>query len=107
MSGQASARANITAISLAEKCEITTLEEDIYSTGDRITVTDLGQQMPVPRGMPQINNCSYLVEKTSSTTYLIKDITTEDYINSLNFTPYVEGGNLNLDQTIFIYEGDS
>ena len=104
MSGQASARANITAISLASKCEITTLEEDVYSTGDRVTITDLGQQMPVPRGMPQINNYTYLVEKTSSTTYLIKDIITLDYIDSTNFTPYVEGGNLNIDQTTFIYE---
>lgn len=107
MSGQEAVRANITAISVATQCEITVTEEDVYSTGDYVRVTDLGGNMPVKRGMEQINNGLYKVEKTSATTYLIKNIITDENINSLSFTPYVTNGRLNLNQTQFIYEGES
>jgi hypothetical protein len=104
MSGQEAVRATISNISLAQRCEITTVEEDVFSTGNFVRLTDLDGMMPVPRGMDQINNNLYLIDVTGSTTFLIKDPITHDYINSTGFTPYVSGGRVNLDQSSFIYE---
>jgi len=104
MSGQEAVRALISGISLDERCEITTTEEDLFSTGDYVRLTDLDGMMPTPRGMDQLNNNLYLIYVTSSTTFLIKDPITHDYINSTGFTPYVSGGRVNLDHTNFTYE---
>lgn len=104
MSGQIPVRAFISGISLAKRCEITIFEEDVFSTGNYVRLTDLDGMMPVPRGMDQINNNLYLIEVTTSTTFLIKDPITHDYIDSTEFTPYVSGGRVNLDHKTFIYE---
>ena len=105
MSGQEAVRAYISAISLAERCEITTVEEDVFSSGNFVRLTDLNGMMPTPRGMVQINNKLFLIEVTGSTTFLIKDPITHQYINSTGYTPYVSGGRVNLDHTSFTYEG--
>lgn len=107
MSGQAVVRADISGVSLAEKCEITTSTAHGLSTGNWIRVTDLGNCGPATdRGMNQINNKEYTVYVTSSTTFQIKNPITDEYINSTDFTPWVAGGQINLEQTSFQYEGD-
>jgi hypothetical protein len=106
MSGQAVLRVGISAITLADRCEITTDEEHGLVTGNQIRVTDLNGRIPVPRGFDQINNRRYDVVVNSTTTFFIKDVVTGDYIDSTNFTPYVTGGSVNLFQTQFDYEGD-
>ena len=106
MTGQAVLRVGISAISLAEKCEVTTDAVHGLVTGNQIRITDLNGRIPVPRGFDQINNKRYEVVVNSTTTFYIKDVITEEYIDSTNFTPYVTGGSVNLFQTQFDYEGD-
>lgn len=107
MSGQAVVRSNISAVSNAERCEITTASAHGLSTGQFIRVTDLNGMIPVNRGQTQINNNRFKVYVTSTTTFYLQDPITFNYINSTNYTPYVEGGSVNLFQTQYQYEGDS
>lgn len=106
MSGQIPRRALIAGVSLSSRCEVTTAEDHEYVTGNQVRITDLDGMMPVKRGMDQINNGLFLVEVTSSGSFYIKDPITGNYIDSTNFTPYVTGGRVNLDNRQFIYYGD-
>ena len=104
MSGQASVRSDISAITLADRCEVTTSDVHGLSTGNMIRITGLNGMMPVDRGFPQINNSRYQVQVKSTTTFQLRDPITKEYIDSTGYTPYVEGGNVTLFQTNFIYE---
>lgn len=105
MSGQEIVRSDISAVTNAEKCEITTSSAHSLSTGDFIRVTDLNGMIPVNRGQTQINNQRFKVYVTSTTTFYLQDPITSNYINSTNYTPYVEGGSVNLFQQTYQYEG--
>jgi hypothetical protein len=107
MSGQEVVRSDISAVSNAERCEITTSSAHGLSTDQFIRVTDLNGMIPVNRGQTQINNQRFKVYVTSTTTFYLRDPITSSYINSTNYTPYVEGGSVNLFQTQYQYEGDS
>lgn len=102
--GQAEHRSFITSITQSARCEVTTDANHGYSTGDYIRFTDLGFCMPIPRGADTINNDLFLIEVTGATTFFIKDIVTDKYIDSSNFVPYVTGGQCNLKTTNFEYE---
>jgi hypothetical protein len=106
MSGQESHRALISAVSLGERCEITTVDPHGYFTGDIVRITDLGCSMPVKRGMDQINDKRFLVYVTGDSTFLIRHPVTEDYVNSTNYTPWVSGGRIDLEETQYVYEGN-
>lgn len=103
MAGQTAYRALISAVSKAEKCQITTTDAHGYSTGQNIRVSDLGNMMPVPRGMVQINDEQFLIEIDSTTTFLLKDPITFEYVDSTNYQDYVRGGRTNLENTTFIW----
>lgn len=106
MTGQDAHRALINGVSRAERCEITTVDSHGYNTGDTIRITDLGCVMPVKRGMDQINDKKFLVYSTGDTTFLIRDTITREYINSTNYTAWVEGGRVDLEETNYVYEGE-
>lgn len=105
MSGQEVVRVEISAITQAKRCEITTSTVHGLVTGNQIRITDLNGRIPNPRGFDQINNRRYKVVVNSTSTFFIKDVVTGEFIDSTNFTPYVEGGSVNLFQTEFDYEG--
>lgn len=107
MSGQASHRAYINGVTLSFPCEITTVDPHGYHTDDIVRITDLGCSMPVKRGMDQINDKRFLIYVTGLNTFLIRDPITKDYVNSINYTPWVLGGRIDLEDTQYVYEGDN
>ena len=103
MTGQAAYRAFISAVTKSAKCQVTTDAIHGYSTGQSIRISDVGDMMPVPRGMVQINGKEFLIEVDSTTTFLLKDPITMDYIDSTNYDTYVTGGRTNLENTTFLW----
>ena len=101
--GQTAHRANISGVSSATKCEITTDAAHGYSTNDFIRITDLNGMMPVKRGVDQINNRKYKIVVTDTDKFTLKNPITFKDVDSTNFTPYVSGGYCNLVETIFEY----
>lgn len=106
MTGQISRRANISNISNALPCEVTTSAAHGYSTHDFVRLTDLNGSMPVPRGEDPLNNYKFRIIVTSTTTFTLQDPITHDPIDSLLYTPYVEGGYCNLVEDTFYYHGE-
>lgn len=103
MTGQTAYRALISAISQAEKCEVTTVDVHGYATGQHIRITDIDGMMPINRGMVQLNDGHFLIEVLSTTIFLLKDPITTEYIDSTNYEAYVSGGRVNLENTVFLY----
>lgn len=109
MSGQAVVRADISAVTKAERCEITTSAVHGLSIGNYVRVTDLGNAglLATDRGMDEIDTRRFDVYVTSTTTFLLRDPITKEYIDSTNYVTYVEGGMVTLEQQSFNYEGAS
>jgi hypothetical protein len=106
MSGQAVHRALISGVTNSERCEISTVDPHGFSTGNMVRITDLNGSMPSPRGMDQINNKRFLIYVTGLSSFLIKYPITHEYVNSINYTPWVSGGRVDVEETSYIYEGD-
>ncbi len=100
---QASHRANITNITNALPCAVTTATDHGFSTFDFVRLTDLNGVMPVPRGTDPLNNYRYRIIVTSTTSFTLQDPITHVPIDSTLYTPYVTGGSCNLVQDNFIY----
>lgn len=90
--GVPSFRANISGVSKADPCVVTTLAAHGYQTNQIVRITDLGSQMPTPRGMDQLNDNRYRIVVLGTTTFSLKDPTTDEPIDSTDFTTYVSGG---------------
>jgi len=108
MSGQTAVRSDISAITNADKCQITTSTAHGLAIGDLVRVTGLGNSglRATDRGFEEIDGKRYKVYVTSTTEFYIQDPITSDYVNSSDFTTYIEGGQINLEQTAFEYAGD-
>jgi len=104
--GQIPKRALISAVTNAPRCLITTKDDHGYSTGDQVRITDLNSAIPVLRGMDEINNGLFKIVVDSPTSFYIKDVIRDTYIDSTNFPPYVTGGRCNLVNQEFIFHGD-
>ena len=104
MSGQTPRRTNISGITNATPCEVTTTDVHGYSTGDFVRLTDLNGSMPTQRGEDPLNNYRFRIIVNSTTTFTLQDPITHDPIDSTLYTPYVEGGYCNLIETSYIYE---
>ncbi len=106
MAGQEAHRADISGMTNAEPCVITTLDDHGYSTTQFVRITDINGSIPTLRGMDQINNKKFRVIKIDSTNFFLEDATTFEKIDSTNFTPYVEGGFCNLVEQTYEFTGD-
>ena len=106
MSGQEVIRYDISGISNANPCVITTSVANEFVTGNFVRLTDMNGSIPTLRGMDQINNKKFRIIVLSNTTCSLQDPITFEDINSTNYTPYIEGGSINLVQNEFIYSGD-
>lgn len=102
--GQTPHRANITAITNAVPCAVTTTEVHGYSTDDFVRLTDLNGAMPIPRGEDPINNYRWQIIVTSTTSFTLKHPVTHLPVDSTNYPPYVSGGYCNLIETNFVYQ---
>lgn len=104
--GQTPHRSDITAISNALPCAVTTTEEHGYSTGDFVRLTDLNGAMPIPRGEDPLNNYRWEITVTGVDTFTLKYPVTHEPVDSTNFTPYVSGGYCNRIEDNFYYNAD-
>ena len=101
--GQTAQRADISAVTNALPCVITTDAVHGYSTNDFIRLTDLNGSMPIPRGVDPLNNKKWKIIVTSTTAFSLLYPVTEEEVDSTDFAPYVSGGYCNIVQTEFKY----
>lgn len=106
MSGQETQRADISNITNADPCIVTTDSDHGFSTLDQVRLTGLNGMMPTPRGVDPLNNYRFEIVVTSGTQFSLKNPITHLNIDSTAFPPYVEGGSANVIATSFVYEGD-
>jgi len=106
VTGQIPRRANITNITNALPCAVTTTEEHGYATLDFVRLTDLNGAMPVPRGEDPLNNFRFRIIVTGVDSFTLQDPITFKPIDSTNYPPYVSGGYCNLIEQNYIYYGD-
>jgi hypothetical protein len=104
MSGQAVQRADISAITNACPCTVTTDEAHGFSSESFVRITDLNGMIPIHRGMTQINNQRWEIVVTSTTQFTLRDPITKEDVNSTGYTPYVSGGSCNVVATEYFYE---
>lgn len=104
--GQTPHRAEITNITNADPCVVTTSEEHGYSTHDFVRLTNLNGCMPIPHGSDPLNNYKFRIIVTGNNAFSLQDPITFKDVDSTNFTPYVSGGYCNLIETNFVYLND-
>ena len=106
--GQVPHRADITVITNALPCEVTTTEVHGYSTGDFVRLTNLNGVMPAPQhGSTQLDGHKYRIIVTSTTAFTLQNPITFDPIDSTGYETYNSGGYCNLVAQTFYYYGDS
>jgi hypothetical protein len=98
--GAVAYRALIAGVSLANPCVVTTTAAHGFQTDQVVRVSDLGADMPTPRGMSQINNKRFRIVVLSSTTFSLKDVISDEPINSTSYTAWVAGGRVNLESRV-------
>lgn len=101
--GQEEVRLDISGVSNANPCVITTSTDHGLATGNQVRLTDLNGRIPIPRGEDQINNKRFKIVVTSTTQFKIKNVITDEFIDSTDFVPYVTGGSCNLIAENFNY----
>jgi hypothetical protein len=104
--GQTERRTDISAISQADPCQVTTSAAHGYATNDFVRLTDLNGRIPTPRGMDPINNRRFKIVVVDTTNFTLKDAITFDDIDSTNFPAYVSGGYCNRIENEFVYNED-
>ena len=106
MSGQEVIRYDISAMTNASPCVVTTSETNEFATGNFVRLTDLNGSIPIQRGMDPINNKRFKVTVIDDNNFSLQWPITNEDVDSTNYTPYVTGGYCTLVQDEFIYEGD-
>lgn len=88
----------ISAVSQADPCVVTTSTAHGYQTDQQVRITDLGEIGPgvTARGMGQLNNNIYLITVINSTTFSLRDVITDEPIDSTGYTAWVSGGRINM-----------
>lgn len=97
--GQASMHATISGITAADPV-VVTHSAYTFQTNQIVRITDLGSDMPTPRGMEQLNNNRYRIVVLSSTTFSLKDVITGEPVDGTSFTAYVSGGRIALESAV-------
>ena len=101
--GQLTERVNITNITNAYPCEVTTEEEHGFSNKSFVRLTGLDGMMPTPRGEDELNNKKFRIIVTDVDKFTLQNPITFIDIDSTTYPPYVEGGSCNLVQSTFIF----
>jgi len=96
--GQASSHATISGITAANPGVITH-SAYTFQTNQIVRLTDLGiiGSGVTARGMNELNNKQYRIVVLSSTTFSLKDVITDDPIDTTSFVAYVSGGRITLE----------
>jgi hypothetical protein len=90
----------ISAVTQADPCVVTTTTAHGYQTNQVVRFTDLGSDMPTARGMDQLNNNRYRIVVIDSTSFSLKDVITDEAIDSSAFTAWVVGGRVTLESKV-------
>jgi hypothetical protein len=93
-------RALISGVTKANPCVITTTVPNNFQTDQIIRITDLGDSMPTPRGMSQLDGNRYGIIVLSSTTFSLYDPITLLPIDSTNFETWVSGGRIDVESRV-------
>jgi len=96
MSGNTAYRADISGVTLAKPCVITTAAVHGYQTNQVVTLSDLGNEMPTARGATQLNDRRFRILVVDTTSFQLWDVVTGEEIDSTNYEAWVSGGNVNL-----------
>ena len=102
--GQEERRYDISAISLADPCIVTTSTAHSLSDFDFVRLMNLNGWKTQPFPVDNLNGKKFRVIVTDTDKFKIQDPVTFDDIDSTNETAYVSGGNVNFVQTDFDYE---
>lgn len=98
--GVSSRHATISGITAADPV-VVTHSAYTFQTDQIVRITDLGSDMPTPRGMQQLNNNRYKIVVLTSTTFSLKDVITGEPVDGTTFTAYVSGGRIALETAVF------
>lgn len=94
-------RALIAGVTQADPCVITTTAAHGFQTNQIVRITDLGSyDIPTARGMDQLNNNRYRIVVINSTSFSLKDVISDDPIDSTAFTAWVSGGRLDIESRV-------
>jgi len=102
--GQEERRYDITSISLADPCVVTTTTDHGLSDFDFVRLMNLNGWKTHPLPVDPLDGNKYRVIVTDTDKFKIQDPVTFEYIDSTDFAAYVSGGNVNYIQTSFDYE---
>jgi hypothetical protein len=86
----------IAGVSQANPCVVTTTTAHGYQTDQQVRITDLGDVGVTNRGMGQINDQQFIITVLSLTTFSLRDVITDEPINSTAFTAWVAGGRVTM-----------
>lgn len=98
--GVPSFRALISAVTKANPCVVTTSAPNNFQTNQIIRITDLGDQMPTPRGMSQLDGNRYMITVINTTSFSLNDPVSGLPIDSSNYETYVTGGRVDVESRV-------
>lgn len=95
-------RALISGVSQANPCVVTTSAAHGYQTNQIVRITDLGEVGPnaTDRGMNELDGNRYRIVVINTTSFSLKDVITDDPINSISFVAWVSGGRVDLESRV-------
>lgn len=90
----------IAGVTAANPCVVTTTASHGYQTGQIVRITDLGSDMPVARGMDEINNRRYKIVVTAVNAFSLQDPVSGLDVDSTAYTAWVAGGRVTLESHV-------
>jgi len=93
-------RALIAGVTQANPCVVTTTAAHGFQTNQIARFTDLGDVGISNRGMQQLDGNRYAIVVLSATTFSLKDVITDEAINSTGFTTWVAGGRITIETRV-------
>ena len=98
--GVPSFRALISGVTQADPCVITTSTANDFQNDQIVRITDLGDVGVTNRGMEELNNNRYRIVVINTTSFSLKDVITDDPIDSTAFTAWVSGGRCDIETRV-------
>jgi len=95
-------RALISGVSQADPCVVTTSAPNSFQSDQIVRITDLGNVGPgaAARGMDPLNNNRFLITVINSTSFSLRDVITDEPIDSTSFPAWVSGGRCDIESRV-------
>lgn len=100
--GVTALRANISGVSQADPCVVTTSTAHGFQTDQIVRITDLGNVGPnaTDRGMGQLDGNRYLITVINTTSFSLRDVITDEPIDSSGYDAWVSGGRCTIESRV-------